>query len=561
MAAAASGDTSPRHILIVEDIVSQAHMLRHILEEEGYQVSSAANGQTALEMTTLIRPSLVISGVKIPEMTGYELCRQIKASPDLSGTPVILVTSLSDPTEVLLGLQCGADSFVIKPYERSHMLARVEHALSNRDLGNTPEAGPPAEIFFHGERHRITASRTQILNLLMSTYDAAMQRNKELHDSREQLRERTTEVLEANRFLDSMIEHIPVGVFIKDAASLRYVRVNRAQENMLGMSREEIVGKTAQELYIREEAEAFEQQDHRVLASGVLDDIPEERFSSASRGLRLLHTRKVPIFGEGPEPTHVLGISEDITLRKELEKLISDLNAALKIRADDLEATNKSLESFTSAASHDLRSPLSVIGGYAGLLEKNYASSLDEKGLHYLSVIGARVKSMARLIDDLLSFSRLNLQEVQKTNVDMNGLAGQVVAEMQGHGSEAKPAIVLGSLPPAPADPGLLRQVWVNLLSNAVKYSRQTSSPLIEISGRVEGAEAVYTVRDNGAGFNMDHYDKLFEVFERLHSDHEFEGTGVGLATVRRVVTRHGGRVWAEGKVDQGAVFHFALPV
>lgn len=561
MVSARQADSSPRHILIVEDIVSQAHMLRHILEEEGYQVSSAGNGQTALEMTALIRPSLVISGVKIPEMTGYELCRQIKASPDLCGIPVILVTSLSDPTEVLLGLQCGADSFVIKPYERSHMLARVEHALSSRDIGNTPENGPPAEIFFHGERHQITASRTQILNLLMSTYDAAMQRNKELHESREQLRERTAEVLEANRFLDSMIEHIPVGVFIKDAASLRYLRVNRAQENMVGMTREEMVGKSARELYLREEADAFEAQDQRVLASGILDDIPEERFSSASKGLRLLHTQKVPIFGEGPEPTHVLGISEDITLRKDLEKLISNLNAALKIRADDLETTNKSLESFTAAASHDLRSPLSIIEGYANLLQKNYAASLDEKGLHYLSVIGARVKSMARLIEDLLSFSRLNLREVTKTDVDMNGLAGQVVAEMQGEGSKASPVIVLGPLPPAPADPGLVRQVWVNLLSNAVKYSSRTASPLIEVSGRVEGAEAVYTVRDNGAGFNMDHYDKLFEVFERLHSDHEFEGTGVGLATVRRVVTRHGGRVWAEGKVDQGAVFHFALPV
>lgn len=561
MVSARQADSSPRHILIVEDIVSQAHMLRHILEEEGYQVSSTENGQTALEMTALIRPSLVISGVKIPEMTGYELCRQIKASPDLCGIPVILVTSLSDPTEVLLGLQCGADSFVIKPYERSHMLARVEHALSSRDISNTLETGPPAEIFFHGERHQITASRTQILNLLMSTYDAAMQRNKELRESREQLRERTAEVLEANRFLDSMIEHIPVGVFIKDAASLRYVRVNRAQESMLGMSREEIVGKSAHELYVPEEADAFEEQDHRVLASGILDDIPEERFSSASKGLRLLHTRKVPIFGDGPEPTHVLGISEDITLKKDLEKLISNLNAALKIRADDLETTNKSLESFTAAASHDLRSPLSVIEGYANLLQKNYAARLDEKGLHYLSVISTRVKSMARLIEDLLSFSRLNLREVTKADVDMNGLAGQVVAEMQGFGSKAKPVIVLGTLPHAPADLGLVRQVWVNLLSNAVKYSSQTASPLIEVSGRVEGAEAVYTVRDNGAGFNMDHYDKLFEVFERLHSDHEFEGTGVGLATVRRVITRHGGRVWAEGKVDQGAVFHFSLPV
>ena len=562
VASTAPSATSPRHILIVENIAAQAQMLSHILEVEGYQVSVVDNGQSALEITTRLRPSLLISGVAIPEMSGYELCRQIKAGPGLSQVPVILVTSLADPSEVLLGLQCGADSFVIKPYERSHMLARVEHALSNRDVAHMPEEGPPAEIFFHGERHQISASRTQILNLLMSTYDAAMQRNNELHESRQQLRERTAEVLEANRFLDSMIEHIPTPVYIKDADQLRYVRVNSAQEQLTGISREDTLGKSDHDLFGQEEADRFTAQDHRVLASGIIEDIPEDRFFSHSKGVRLLHTRKVPVFGEAAEATHVLGISEDITQKKELEKVIADLHSALKVRADDLEATNKSLESFTSAASHDLRSPLSVIGGYAGLLEKNYADRLDEKGLHYLSVIGKRVKSMARLIDDLLSFSRLSLQEVQKTDVDMNGLVAQVVADMPvGRSGVKRPVIQLGLLPAAPADSGLLRQVWVNLLSNAVKYSGRAASPLIEVSGRIEGAEAVYTVRDNGAGFNMDHSGKLFEVFERLHTDQEFEGTGVGLATVRRVVTRHGGRVWAEGVVDQGAVFHFALPV
>ena len=154
--------------------------------------------------------------------------------------------------------------------------------------------------------------------------------------------------------------------------------------------------------------------------------------------MRMLHTYKVPVFGDAAEATHVLGISEDITQQKELEQVVARLNAALSARAEDLEATNKSLESFTSAASHDLRSPLSVIAGYAGLLEKGYADRLDDKGLHYLSVIRARVKSMARLIDDLLSFSRLTLQEVRKTAVDMNLLVAQVAADMPGVGPERR---------------------------------------------------------------------------------------------------------------------------
>ncbi|MDP1568091.1 MAG: response regulator [Polaromonas sp.] len=562
MAATGPGDTSPRHILIVENILAQAQMLCHILEDEGYRVSIADNGQSALELATSLQPALVVSGVKIPEMSGYELCRQIKADPALQRIPVILVTSLVDPNEVLLGLQCGADSFVIKPYERSHMLARVEHALSTRDIAQAPEASAPAEIFFHGERHHITASRTQILNLLMSTYDAAVRRNNELTESREQLRERTADVLKSNRFLDSMIEHIPTAVYIKDAAELRYVRVNHALEKLTGMPREAILGRTVHELFEADDAAMSVAQDRRVLASGTIEEIEEHGFSSNGDGLRVLHTYKVPVFGDAADPTHVLGISEDITQKKELENVIDRLHAALNVHAEDLEATNKSLESFTSAASHDLRSPLAVIAGYAGLLEKNYAHRLDEKGLHYLSIIRTRVKSMAGLIEDLLSFSRLSLQEIAKTGIDMKALVAQVAAEMPGFGPDApQPAIEIGPLPDAPADPGLLRQVWVNLLSNAVKYSSLADSPLIEISGRVEGAEAVYSVRDNGAGFDMAYYDKLFEVFERLHGDDEFEGTGVGLATVRRVVTRHGGRVWAEGKVGEGAVFHFALPI
>ncbi len=561
MVQTASVEGSSRHILIVEDIDAQAYMLRHILEEEGYQVSASDNGQTALEMTREIHPLLVISGVKIPQMSGYELCRQIKADPSVSSIPVILVTSLTDPNEVLLGLQSGADSFVIKPYERSHMLARVQHALSSQISQTAPDEGPPAEIFFHGERHLITANRTQILNLLMSTYDAALQRNEELLESRGQLREKTAELLLSNRFLDSMIEHLPIPLYIKDATDLRYVRINRAEEALVGLTREEMLGKSPHELFEKEVADSIEAQDRQVISGGVPVEIPDHMFHSPTKGQRQLHTGKVPVFGDGPEPTHILGISEDVTQQKELEKVVSALHLNLRVRNDDLEATNKGLESFTSAASHDLKSPLNTIGGYANLLEKKYAHVLDEKGRHYLSVIVSRVKSMAQLIDDLLSFSRLSLGEVKKARVDMHDMAEQVVAEMlQLAPDDKKPTIKIEPLPPAQADAGLVRQVWVNLLSNAMKYSGGASSPLIEVSGKIDGDEVVYSVRDNGAGFNMDQYDKLFEMFSRLHSDQDFAGTGVGLATVQRVVTRHGGKVWANGEVGKGAVFHFALP-
>ena len=328
MTATEPGDASTRHILIVENIEAQAQMLGHILEEEGYRVSMADNGQSALEMTRSLSPALVISGVKIPEMSGYELCRQIKATPGLRQTPVILVTSLVDPNEVLLGLQCGADSFVIKPYERSHMLARVEHALHTRPIDTSPETAAPAEIFFHGERHHITASRTQILNLLMSTYDAAVQRNNELTESREQLRERTAEVLKSNRFLDSIIEHIPTAVYIKDAARAAVCACEpRAGGADRPVARRKCSEKPPTSCSTRTTPMSRWTQDRRVLASGVLEDIPDHRFSSQGSGVRVLHTYKVPVFGEADEATHVLGISEDITQQKALEQVVATLNA------------------------------------------------------------------------------------------------------------------------------------------------------------------------------------------------------------------------------------------
>lgn len=561
MTAPEEAASQPAHILIAEDSGVQSIMLQHILEKQGFRVSSANNGRTALQMASRLRPDLVLSDVNMPGMSGYELCSQIKTNPDLAGIPVILVTSLSEPEDVLLGLKSGADSFVIKPYERSHLLERVAHALNGSQEHRAAEETPVVDICFHGQHHQISAGPSQILELLLSTYEATVQRNKALQESREQLSQRTAEAIAANRFLDLIIENIPDMIFIKDAVNLAFVRINAASEQFLGITREQLIGKTDYDFFPKEESDSFVSMDREVLSSGGRLEIAEEPIHTAQQGVRLLHTKKVAVLDENGGATHLLGISEDVTDQKELERKIIALNTALQAYAAELEAANKSLESFTSAATHDLRSPLSVIGGYAGLLQKNYAAQLDEKGQRYLSAIGSTTKSMAKLIDDLLSFSRLGLQEVKKSVVDVQALAEKVLAEvLHLHPQDKRPVVEVGRLPPAKADSALLRQVWTNLLSNAVKYSSRAVSPVIEINGRIEGEEAIYSVRDNGAGFSMDQYGKLFEMFQRLHSDEEFEGTGVGLPIVHRIVTRHGGRLWAEGKVGEGAVFHFSLP-
>jgi light-regulated signal transduction histidine kinase (bacteriophytochrome) len=195
------------------------------------------------------------------------------------------------------------------------------------------------------------------------------------------------------------------------------------------------------------------------------------------------------------------------------------------------------------------------------MIEEDYSERLDAEGRRYLSVIRENSKRMGALIDDLLQFSRLGRLPVVSHEINVESLVREVVDEaLTGH-EETPPRIEIGSLPPARGDRGLLRQVWMNLICNAIKYSSKTELPHIQVSGRRSGAETLYSVKDNGVGFDMEYAEKLFGVFQRLHRADEFSGTGVGLAIVHRVVTRHGGRVWAEGKVNDGAVFSFALPM
>jgi light-regulated signal transduction histidine kinase (bacteriophytochrome) len=236
----------------------------------------------------------------------------------------------------------------------------------------------------------------------------------------------------------------------------------------------------------------------------------------------------------------------------------NELEARVLERTAELEAVNKELASFSYSVSHDLRAPLRAVDGYARMLEEDYATKLDDEGRRLLSVVRDSATRMGQLIDDLLSFSRLSRQPMVQHLVDTRALVQQVVDEVRG---DSRASVELGDmLLPAEGDRALLKQVWVNLISNALKYSAKRGAPRVEIGSQVEGEENIYWVRDNGAGFDMRYAAKLFGVFQRLHSQEEFAGTGVGLAIVHRVITRHGGRAWAEGKPGEGACFFFSLP-
>jgi PAS domain S-box-containing protein len=265
-------------------------------------------------------------------------------------------------------------------------------------------------------------------------------------------------------------------------------------------------------------------------------------------GERFYSVAVVPIPGKGY--ANVYG--RDITERKRAEEILRE-------RTVQLEAANKELESFSYSVSHDLRAPLRAIDGYARLILKKQGDKFDADTLDKFNVIRSSTHMMGQLIDDLLTFSRLGRKQMSLALLDMDVLMKEAWKELQASDPERNMRLTVNSMPAGYGDRVLIKQALINLLSNAAKFTKYKDAANIEMGGYADGNEHVYYVRDNGVGFDMAYYDKLFGVFQRLHSTDHFEGTGVGLATVQRIIHRHGGRVWAEGKVDEGACFYFAL--
>jgi len=252
-------------------------------------------------------------------------------------------------------------------------------------------------------------------------------------------------------------------------------------------------------------------------------------------------------------------LAERAKAETEVRALSVELEQRVVARTAELAAANKELEAFSYSVSHDLRAPLRALDGFARILLEEYSADLPEQAQYYFQLIRGNAQQMGRLIDDLLAFARLSRQPLRKRSVDPAELVRQCLHELRAEQDGRQVETRIGELLECAADPALLKQVWINLLANALKYTRQRDLAVIEIASRAEGAETIYIVRDNGVGFDMRYSDKLFGVFQRLHRAEDYEGTGVGLAIVQRIIHRHGGRIWAEAAVDRGATFHFTL--
>ncbi len=456
-------------ILIAEDSPTQAEKLIHYLNTRGHSVTAAKNGKLALDAALENKPDLIISDVVMPEMDGYTLCKQIKSSSLLKDIPLVLLTSLTKPQDIVKGLECGADSFIRKPYDERYLLSRVDYILTNRELRKTEHLHMGVQLHFGGQSHFITAEKQQILDLLISTYEGAVQINEELELKQRELQE----------------------------------------------------------------------------TNGALEARVAERTAELAQTNQQLKTELI----------------ERKRAEEEVKRLNEDLERRVADRTAQLAATNKELEAFSYSVSHDLRAPLRHISGFSHTLMENYSAQLEPEAKRQLKRIQEGTQKMARMIDDLLNLSRLDRLEMAMKMTSLNSLVENVLQDLKSESADREIEWHIGELPSFNCDPGLMQQVFANLLSNAVKYTRRRNRARVEIGQKIVSDQLVIYVRDNGAGFDTKYADKLFGAFQRLHSAEEFEGTGVGLATVQRIIRKHGGRVWADAETDQGATFCFTLGV
>ncbi len=369
---------------------------------------------------------------------------------------------------------------------------------------------------------------------------------EQLQAANKELESYILQLKESEKQIETILTSAPEAVIVIDDEG-KIVRWNPRAEAIFGWTAEEVIDKHLHEIIIPERFREAHQK-------GMKHFLKTKEGPILNKPLELPAIRKdYSEFDAGisisptilNEKYYFIGFVSDISYRKKAE--------------EQLQAVNKELEAFSYSVSHDLRAPLRAVNGYAKILQEDYAEKIDEDGISVLQAIMNNSKKMGVLIDDLLAFSRLGRKEIAASEINMNALVHVVRNEIL-NGDEKETEFKVEQLPPALGDQSLIRQVWVNLISNAIKYSQHKPRPLIEIGALSNGSAVEYYVKDNGAGFDMQYYDKLFGIFQRLHSQEEFEGTGIGLAIVQKIISRHNGTVRAEGKVNEGACFYFSLP-
>jgi PAS domain S-box-containing protein len=340
-------------------------------------------------------------------------------------------------------------------------------------------------------------------------------------------------------------------IFVKDINELRFIRFNKAGEELLGFSRKELMGKNDYDFFPKDQADFFTEKDRDVIRDGILKDIPEEPINTLNKGLRFLHTKKIPIYNINGKPEYLLGISEDIT---DMKNMYTELNR----KTQELLRSNTELEQFAYIASHDLQEPLRMITSYLQLLETKYKKELDEKAKQYINFAVDGSVRMKNLINSLLSYSQVGRGNLSFEEVDLNQVLKDVQMNLEKSIEENQAVIHIENLPSLTGIRSQMVQLFQNLLNNALKF-KSNEKPEIWISATKRNGGYEFSVRDNGIGIDPTYTEKIFLIFQRLHSISEYPGTGIGLAICKKIGERHYGQIWIISELNKGADFRFTL--
>jgi two-component system NtrC family sensor kinase len=517
-------------VLVIDDSLTFRERLRSAFEDAGYEVLTAASGEEGLKIAADRRPNAIVVDGVMPGIDGATVIRRVRLDAALRGVPCLLLTASEDREAELTALDAGADAFIRKEEEVDLVLAKLGAAL------RMAEAGPRSDtVSLLGPRKILAVddSLTFLHELNTSLrgegYDVVL-----AHSGEEAL-----DLLGVQKVDCILLDLVMPGLGgqetcrrIKSAPVVRDIPLiiltarddRKAMLEGLGVGADDYISKT---------------NEFDVLKARLRAQIRRKQFEDENRRIR------------------------DRLLRNELEaaearaaRELAETRAAL---VEELERKNRELEAFSYSVSHDLRAPLRGIDGFSQALLEDYADKLDATGRDYLTRVRAGAQRMGELIDDMLELSRVGRGELRRQHVELTALAREIVARLQSSEPDRPIEITLEPELNAEADPGLLKIVLENLLGNAWKFTSKVPSARIEVGRTLVPEGHAFFVRDNGAGFSMSYADKLFRPFQRLHTNKEFPGTGIGLATVYRAIDRHGGRIWAESAVGEGAAFFFTL--
>jgi len=524
-------------ILVVDDDENNVSYLETLFTAQGFHVTTADNGAKALEAARKDPPDIIISDILMPVMDGFMLCRQWKNDSRLKNIPFVFYTATyTDPKDEKLAMDLGADLFIIKPQEPDVLLNMAQKVMADSKpeiMEKTPEAEVPEEEAVWKEYNETLFRKLE-------------KKIRELETANQTIKESETKYR-------SLIETTDTGFAIIDMegkvldANNEYVRLS-GHNNFQQIIGRNVIEWTAEHDRARNAEEVGLCLKHGFVRNLEIDYVDKDgRFTPVE-----INATAVETMGG----TVIMTLCRDITERKKAEDEIRQLNESLEQRVRE---RTIELEAFSYSVSHDLRAPLRAIDGFSQALLEDYENKLDAQGKDYLTRIRTSTLLMAELIEDLLKLSRITKTDMDIVPVNLTRIAQAIIDELQKtHPQRIVNIKIAGSMEDS-GDPRLIRIVLENLLGNAWKFTGKKTMAEIGFGSTTKDNKKVYFIRDNGAGFDMEYAERIFAPFQRLHSVEEYPGTGIGLATVKRIIHRHGGTVRAEGSPGEGATFYFTL--